>query len=320
VVTLTIRAVEAPARVDIDEAWARISGYLQATPVVRGSAGLLKLESLQPTGSFKVRGGLSALSRLERGDRVVTASAGNHGLGIAYAASLLGIEATVVVPETASGVKLEALSTYPIRLVRHGRLYDDAEHHALELAEAGARYISPYNDRDVIAGQGTVAIELLSQVEAPLTIVCPIGGGGLASGIGLWASGCDGVRVVGVETQASAAMRAALDADGIVPINVGDTIADGLGGNLEPGSVTFDVIRRHVAEVLVVTEAELEEGVRFLVREHGIVAEAAGAAGVAAILAGRIEPSSAQVATIVTGRNIDARLLARILAGSSTGL
>jgi threonine dehydratase len=308
------RAVTPPTREEILEAETRLRPHLAATPVVECPRldALLKLETLQPTGSFKVRGALSALTRVPPGERVVTASAGNHALGVAFAAAALGVEATVVLPETASAAKVDALARFPVTVVRHGSAYDEAELHALGLAARGGRYVSPYNDRDVIAGQGTLALELLRQVEGPLTVVCPIGGGGLCAGVALWASGCPDVRVIGVESASSPAMRAALDAGRVVEIAVAPTVADGLGGNLEPGTVTFELVRRHVDDVVAVLEEEIEEAMRFLVREQGLVVEGAGAVAAAALLSGRVAVEGPTVA-LVTGRNVHEDLLGRVL-------
>lgn len=296
------------------EAEQRIRPHLPLTPLIASpslaAGALLKLETFQPTGSFKVRGALAALTRLAVGEGVVAASAGNHALGIAWAAQALGIEATVVVPETASPAKLSALERLPVELVRHGVTYDDAERHALELAADGRRYVSAYNDPDVIAGGGTLALELPDE---PLTVVCPVGGGGLCSGIALWVSGLPGCRVVGVEAEASPAVSAAVAAGRVVPVEVGPTLADGLAGNLEPRSVTVELVRAYVAATVSVTEAEIAEAIRFLVREHGLVAEGAGAVAVAALLAGRAEITGRPVA-LVTGRNIDPRTLAGALS------
>jgi threonine dehydratase len=309
-----VRNVEAPARDDIRAARERIRPYLAPITALESPLldALLWPETFQPTGSFKVRGGLGALTALGPGERIVTASAGNHGLGVAYAASLLGREATVVVAETASPAKLAALARFPVRLVRHGAGYDEAEKRGLELAADGARFVSPYNDRDVIAGQGTVALDLLEQVAPPVTVVCPVGGGGLCGGLGLWAAGVPGVRVVGVVPEASPAMLAALEAGTVTRIDVRPTIADGLAGNIEPGTVTFELVRDHVADVVAVAEDEIEAAMRFLVREHGLVAEGAGAAATAALLADRVERSG-RVVALVTGRNVDATTLARVL-------
>ena len=201
------RAVAPPTPAALDAAAAVIAGRLAPTPLVPAPAlapdAHLKLETLQPTGSFKVRGALAALAGAGPGARVVTASAGNHGLGVAWAAAALGVEAVVVVPETASPAKLAALAALPIEVVRHGRGYDEAEAHALALAAQGARYVSPYNDTDVIAGQATLGRELDAQLAgAPVTVVCALGGGGLGSGLGLWAAGRREATVVGVEAGA----------------------------------------------------------------------------------------------------------------------
>jgi len=309
-----LRQVRAPARREVREAEERIRPHLPPTPVLASPAlapgALLKLETLQPTGSFKVRGALAALTRLAPGERVVAASAGNHALGIAWAAAVLGIEATVVVPETASPAKLSALERFPVELVRHGAGYDEAERHALELAAKGRRYVSAYNDPDVIAGGGTLALELPDE---PLTIVCPVGGGGLCAGVALWASDLPHVKVVGVEAEASRAVSSAVAVGRIDPVEVGPTLADGLAGNLEPGSVTVELVQRYVAEVVSVTEAEIEEVIRFLACEHGLVAEGAGAVATAALLAGKVAVAGHPVA-LVTGRNVDPRTLARILS------
>jgi threonine dehydratase len=243
---------------------------------------------------------------------VVTASAGNHGLGVAWAATALGRRATVVVPETASPAKVAALESFDIRLVRHGAGYDEAEAHALELAAAGSVYVSPYNDTDVIAGQATIGRELESQLDGPCTVVCPLGGGGLASGLALWGAGRDGTGVVAVEARRSQAFRAALDAGRIVPIEPGPTVADGLGGNLEPGSVTFDIVRDHVDEVSVAEEDEIEAAIRFLANHAGLVAEGAAAAAVAAVRAGRVAVAG-PIVVVVSGRNIAASRLAGLL-------
>ena len=296
------------------EAEERIRPHLPPTPVIASPSlapgALLKLETFQPTGSFKVRGALAALTRLEPGERVVAASAGNHALGIAWAAAALGVEAAVVVPETASPPKLAALGRFPVELVRHGSSYDDAERHALALAAEGRHYVSAYNDPDVIAGGGTLGLELPAEA---LTVVCPVGGGGLCAGVALWASELPHAKVVGVEAEASRAVSSAVAAGRIDPVAVAPTLADGLAGNLEPGSVTVELVQRYVAELVSVTEAEIEAAMQFLVREHGLVAEGAGAVATAALLAGKVGVVGRPVA-LVTGRNIDPRTLAQILS------
>ncbi len=313
------RAVAPPTPAALDAAAAVIAGRLAPTPLDPAPAHApdahLKLETLQPTGSFKVRGALAALAGAGPGARVVTASAGNHGLGVAWAAAALGVEAVVVVPETASPAKLAALAALPIEVVRHGRGYDEAEAHALALSTQGARYVSPYNDTDVIAGQATLGRELDAQLAgAPVRVVCALGGGGLGSGLGLWAAGRREATVVGVEAERSPAFTAALAAGAIAPIEPGETLADGLGGNLEPGSATFPLVRDHVAAVVTVSEAEIEEAIRFLARAHGVVAEGAGAVAAAGVLAGRVPRGAGALVVVVSGRNIALERLARVLA------
>jgi threonine dehydratase len=297
------RGVQAPTLADVQAAESRIRPLLPPTPLLDG----LKLETLQPTGSFKVRGALAALTVLPPGTEVVTASAGNHGLAVAWAAAELGLAATVVVAETASPAKVEALRRFPARLVQHGVDYDAAERHALSLE---GHYVSAYNDREVIAGAGTLALELADAD----TIVVPVGGGGLAGGVGLAARG----RVIGVVAAASPAMQAAVAAGEVVEVELRTTLADGLAGNIEPGSVTVDLCARHLDAIVAVTEDEIAEAMCHLVRAHGIVAEGSGAAGVAAIRSGKVESSGRTVA-VVSGRNVTLETFAQVLQRGAGG-
>jgi len=306
----------------MEAAWQAARRFLAVTPVVGapqlGSAVSVKVETFQPTGSFKVRGGLAAVSatlEAEPGRAVVASSAGNHGLGLAYAASKLGAQVTVVVPTGASAAKVSALQRFDLRLVLHGEGYRDAETHALELAARdGSRYVSPYNDPDVIAGQSTVARELQEQMPNLGTVVVPCGGGGLLSGVILGLEGT-GVRIVGVESEASPSMSTALSAGAIVPIDVEPTVADGLAGNLEPGAVTVDIALAHGVEVLTVSEADIRSAMAFSASKMGLVLEGAGAVGIAALRAGVVVPDADGRETVVllTGRNVAPKLLSEVL-------
>ena len=317
-----MRDVEVPGPAHLEAAWAAVRQFLFETPVVAvpqlGPAVSVKVETVQPTGSFKVRGGLAAVSatRADDPDRaVVASSAGNHGLGVAYAASKLGARATVVVPTGASAAKVSALQRFDVRLVLHGDGYSEAEAHALDLAARdGSRYVSPYNDPDVIAGQSTLARELLHQVPGLGTVVVPCGGGGLLAGVTLALEGSD-VRVVGVESEASPSMSAALGAGRIVPIEVEPTVADGLAGNLEPGTVTLDIARSHGVAVLTVAEADIRSAMAYSATKLGFVLEGAGAVGVAALRAGVVAPDGRGRETVVllTGRNVAPTLLSEVL-------
>jgi threonine dehydratase len=306
--------VDIPGPADLDRAYATVRTHLAPTPLrhADGDGPLLKLECWQPTGSFKVRGALSALTAL-RVPAVVTASTGNHALGLTWAAARLGVDATVVVPETASPAKLAALEKLGGRVVRHGADFDTAEAHALELAARGSTYVSAYNHTHVIAGQSTLGRELGEQIEGPFTIVVPVGGGGLASGLTLWASGRDGVRVVGVEAAASRAVSAAMNAGRTHTVPIGPTLADALAGNVERDAVTPGILTAHGVPVLAVSEAEIRRALRYLVRAHGLAVEGAGAVAVAAVLAGAVDADGPVVA-VVTGRNVALPTLAGILA------
>ena len=307
------RTVPAPDPADLDAAAAVVGERLAPTPLVPapalGERVWLKLETLQPTGSFKVRGALAALAGAGGGP-VVTASAGNAGLGIAWAAAALGVPATIVVPESASPAKVAALRALPVELRMHGASYDDAEEHALALP---GTYVSAYNDTHVIAGAATIGREL-EALDDPVTVVCAVGGGGLASGLGLWAAGRPGARVLGVEAEASPAFSTALAAGRITPIDVRATLADGLAGNIEPGAVTFPLVRDHVEGVVPVTEAAIADGIRFLARAHGLAAEGAAAVPVAGLLTGAVEPGEGTTVVVVSGRNIALDRLAAVLA------
>jgi threonine dehydratase len=317
-----MRVVAQPEPAHFEAAWAEVRRFLPVTPVVAvpqlAPGVLVKLETLQPTGSFKVRGGLAAVAATLRADpnrSVIGSSAGNHGLGLAYAASVLGARVTVIVPRLASAAKVSAIQQFDVRLVLHGEGYSEAEAHALDLAAAdGSRYVSPYNDPDVIAGQGTIARELLEQVPDLGTVVVPSGGGGLLAGITLGLAG-SGVRVIGVESEASPSMSAALASGGIVPISVEPTLADGLSGNLEAGAVTVDVALEHQVEVLTVSEADIRSAMAFSVYKMGLVLEGAGAVGVAAMRSGKIaaDPDGRATVVLLTGRNVAPALLEEVL-------
>lgn len=287
----------------------RLEGRVRKTPVVAspwlsavtGAEVLLKLENRQIEGSFKIRGAFNAL--LETPVlRAVTASAGNHGRALAFSANQLGVALTVFAPRTAPRSKLDPITAHGASLELCDS-YDAAEAQALEHARRlGVPYISPYNHRDVIAGAGTVGLEVLP--EKPDVIVVPVGGGGLAAGTGLAARIHDDAPVVlGVEAAASPAFTTALAHGSLVRVDVGDTLADGLAGNTEPGSMTFPLVRDHVSDVLAVTEEQIDAAMRGLLSFDDQRAEGAGAVGVAALLAGIAGLSGKRVVVIVSGGN-----------------
>ncbi|WP_432853430.1 threonine ammonia-lyase [Amycolatopsis sp. CA-161197] len=304
----------------LDQARETVARNLPPTPLLPfPAAGLdvpvfLKYEGAQPTGSFKVRGGVTALTAYAAdGTPVVTASAGNHALGIAHASRLLGAKSTVVVPEAGSPAKISALRTYPVDLVLAPGGYDGAEAKALELAAGGMKFVSAYNDPYVIAGQSTLVGEVADSFGEDFTIVVPTGSGGLLAGTALGARRAKpDVRVVGVESAACHAVSAAVAAGHLVTVPVGETIADGLVGNLEPGTITPDIVREAGVELVDVDEPAIRRSVREFALTAGLVAEGSSAAALAALRAGLV-PLDRPVVLVVSGRNIAAELLATIL-------
>ncbi len=315
--------------IDLDAvraAHARIRPHIVRTPLVQsdwlsrksGADVRLKLESLQVTHSFKARGALNALTRIAEGSggrppAIVTASAGNHGRAIAWAAERLGLRAVIFTPAGAPRAKLDPIARHGAELRAEAHDYEEAESLALELARTtGARFVSPYNDDAVIAGGGTVALEVLEDWPDVEVIAVPVGGGGLVSGIALVAArSAPAVQVIAVEAEASPAFSAARKAGRLVRVEVRPTIADGLSGNAEEGTRTWEYVRDLVREVVTVPEEELRQAVRDLVDEEHLIAEGAGAAGIAAVSSGRI--TNARIAVVLSGSNIDTDLLAELL-------
>jgi threonine dehydratase len=276
----------------------------------------LKLETLQPTFSYKIRGAWNAvLMLLERGvaSNLVTASAGNHGRALAAAARDARLELRVYVPATAPRVKVSAIRATGAE-IRMAEDYDDAERQAqADARRSGACYISPYSHPDVIAGAGTIGLELLENIPDIDTIVVPVGGGGLISGIAI---ATEGTTVVGVEAQASSPFTQSLAAGRIVPISVGPTLADGLAGNLDPGSITFEIVKSRVHGISVVSEDEIRSAIRGMLNEERLVVEGAAATAVAAVLSGGLTgraPRAQRVAVVLSGANIDPETLRAII-------
>jgi threonine dehydratase len=319
--------VNVPSLIDVYAARRRLAGAVVRTPLLRSLVGgdtgpevWLKLECVQVTRSFKIRGALNAVRCLAEQDadgrlptRVVTASAGNHGLALAWAAARAGSRAVVFAPRRAPRAKLDAIGRAGAELRAEADDYDHAERLALGFAaEHAAPYVSPYNDPAVIAGAGTAAIEVMEDLPAVDALVVPTGGGGLLSGVAIVARGlAPGVRVVGVEAEHNPAFTLALARGAITPFAVRPTIADGLGGNLEAGSMTFAIVRDLVDTVVTVSEDEIAGAMRLLAATEHLVAEGAGAVGVAAVLATKLDPAIRRAAVLVTGANVD---LATLLA------
>ncbi len=308
---------------DIQRARERIAGHLRVTPLVESrwlsrasSADVrLKLESTQVTNSFKVRGALNALTRLREDGRhvprVVTASAGNHGRALAWAAELMSVPATVFTPRDAPQTKLQAIRDTGADLRAECDDYEDAERRAMAFArEHGAVFISAYSHEDVIAGGGTAGLEIVETWPEVDTVLVPIGGGGLISGIAVAVKAIrPEAEVVGVEAAASPAFTTARRAGHIAHIRVEPTIADGLGGNVEADTLTWPYIRDLVDRIVTVSEGELRTAIRGLLAEDHLVAEGAGAAAPAAAASGRAGIASRRAAIVLSGANIDVEKL-----------
>ncbi len=311
---------------DVASARALIAPYVMHTPCVRspwlsrqsGHDVWLKLESLQPTHSFKVRGATHAVMRRARdaAHGFVTASAGNHGAALAHAAAAAGLAVTVYAPGNAPQTKLEKIRRLGATLVVDCANYDEAEAAALAHAtRTGAIYVSPYNDRDVICGQGTLALEVADDVAACDAIVVPVGGGGLAAGVALAASAIGRrLDVFGVEPEMNPAFTDALRAGRITTIPVRETVADGLGGNIQAGSVTFDLVRDLGVSMSLASEAAMVAAIRNVAAHDHLIAEGAAAAAVAGVAAGVVPGAGRTVVVALTGANIDRRTLSRHLA------
>ena len=315
--------------ITVFEARRRIAPYVRRTALVDSpslSAAAralvrLKTESQQRTGSFKARGAFNAvIARLERGPlrEIVTASAGNHGRALAEAAATFDLPLVVFTPRDAPQSKVDAIRRSGADLRADAPDYDEAEKLAKAYArETGAEFISPYSDADVIAGAATVAIEIVEDAPDTELFVAPIGGGGLVSGIAACVKALDGGRrVVGVEVEASHAFHASRAAGRLVEIFAGPTLADGLGGNPDPDTITWPYVERLVDDIVLVSEDDLLRAIAGLVEHEHLIAEGAGAAAAAAIASRRLDAGGARVAAIVSGANIDRARLAAVLASA----
>ncbi len=305
---------------DIALARYRLSPYLQPTPLEAapslGANVWLKLENANRTHSFKVRGALNALLALPEDARargVVTASSGNHAQGIAYAAGLLGIEARVLMPTYVAKRKVAGVKRWGGQAILFSDDYGEIEREALRIQrDEGLVYISAYNHPDVIAGQGTIGLEIMDALPEVERVVVPVGGGGLISGIAVaLKSRKPSVEVIGVNAAVSPDMYNFFY-DAHEPLSH-ESLADALPGEIEPGSITFDLVKQWVDRIVCVSEDAIAGAMRWMIGEQGWLAEGGGLVGVAALQSGVIEPGGA-TAMVVSGGNVDAAVLARVLS------
>lgn len=318
---------------DVEQAASRITGIVRRTPVIRstflsdclGRDVWLKLETEQPTGSFKIRGAANRLLELEPDQRargVIAASTGNHGQAVAHVARFLDIPATIVASRLVPANKLNAIRDLGADLVVTGRSQDDAIAEVTRRSQHdGSIVLPPFDDPAIIAGQGTVALEVLQQVPHTSCVVVPLSGGGLISGVVIATKGLrPHALVVGVSMDRGPAMYRSLQAGMPVEVDELDTLADSLGGGIGPNNqYTFAIVRDLVDRTLLVTEDEIANSIRALHNHDGVIVEGAAAVGVGALLAGQLDnlPTGA-VTIIISGRNIDASLFRRIAAGTHT--
>jgi threonine dehydratase len=313
---------------DVRAAAGRLAGVVHRTPVLTsreldhraGATVMLKAEHLQRAGAFKIRGAYNTIASMtpdERAGGVVAASSGNHAQAVALAASLHDIPATILVPADASELKVTATVGYGAEVLTYDRYAADREALLADLAaSAGRPVVHPYDDPRVMAGQGTVALELVDQIPGLDVIVCPVGGGGLIAGCATVAAAqADPIRVIGVEPETGDDVRRSLAAGERVTIEVPRTIADGQQLTT-PGVCPFEVIRERVDQIVTVTDAQIVDAMRFAFERMKIVLEPSGATGLAAVLAGLVDAAGARIGVVLSGGNVSAVRFAELISGA----
>lgn len=309
----------------IKEAAETIKGSVKRTQIIEcptmekltGNKVFFKLENLQKTGSFKVRGALNKIMHLteeEKARGVIASSAGNHAQGVALGATNLGIKSTIVMPGTAPLSKVMATRGYGAEVVQVGTVYDDAYKKACEIqAETGATFLHPFDDPYVIAGQGTIGMEIIEDLEDVDMVIVPIGGGGIASGIAKAVKSLKpSVKMVGVEAENAASMLEAVKQGCPCTIKTTPTIADGIAV-ARAGQLTCEMIREYVDEIVTVSEDDIARAILFLMEKGKVVAEGAGATPVAALLAGKIKEQGQNICCVISGGNSDINMIERII-------
>lgn len=309
----------------IKNAQTRIKEFVRKTPLIKstfiskicGGNVYLKLENLQITNSFKVRGAFNRMLEMSSEEKkrgVVTASSGNHAQGVALAAKYLDMSAKIVIPAHVSELKLNKIKKYNVTIVQEGE-FDQVERKARDLSiEEDLTYISPYNDLDIISGQGTIALEIYEEMKNIDSVITPIGGGGLISGIALAAKSIDpNVETIGVQTKGASTMYESWKSGKVVHIEEFQTVAEGLSGGLEDDAKTFDLISKYVDKIVLVKEESVKEAIRLLWKEEGQIVEGAGATPVAHILEEKQNFHNKNVVAIISGGNIENSLLTEIL-------
>ena len=311
---------------EIQDARRLIRNEVNKTPLVHsqylsdlcGSDAYLKLENLQVTNAFKIRGALNRMLNLTPGEKargVVAASSGNHAQAVAVAAEKLNLTATVVVPETTPKIKIEKIRQHRVELILYGEKYDYAEQYAHKLAkEKGATFISSYNDPFIVAGQGTVGLEILEELPTADSIIVPVSGGSVLSGVAVAAKSIKpNIEILGVQPENVAAMYYCLKAGRIINMEMKHTIAEGLDGNIEQGCITFELVQKYVDEILLFNEDTIRKMIRLLWEKERQVVEASGAIAIAPIVETPKRFAGKQTVAVITGGNIDDAVFQGIL-------
>lgn len=310
---------------DIKEAQNNIKRVIRKTPLFYSSTFsnksgynvYFKCENKQKTGAFKIRGAYNkivSLSEEERKRGVIASSAGNHAQGVAYAAAAFGVESTVVMPITAPQAKIQATKGYGAKVIQCGEVYDECYIKALDIQnENRAIFVHPFNDEAVIAGQGTIALEILEELPETDAIIVPIGGGGLISGIALAAKEIKpDIKIIGVQAEIIASTKASLEKGEIVTLKGAKSLADGISVKT-PGDITFDYIKKYVDEVVTVTEDEIAQAIFYLMETSKLISEGAGAVALAAILSDKVHVKGENIVAIISGGNIDIAMISKII-------
>jgi len=319
-----------PVLADVHAAAKVIAGVADATPLVpspymsgvTGHEFLLKLENMQPIGAFKLRGALNAVAGVREAAGVTCCSTGNHGRGVAYAARARGIRAVICMSELVPQAKVDGIRALGAEVCIIGRSQDDAQAEAERLvAEEGLTEISPFDDPLVIAGQGTIGLEIMAARPDLEVLLVPLSGGGLAAGVAMAAKAIKpSIRVVGISMDRGAAMHESLRAGHPVEVEEVASLADSLGGGIGMGNrLSFPMCRDLLDEVVLVTEQDIYHAMQVLYYEDRIVAEGACVVGLAAVLTGKVSVAG-PTATIVTGRNLDMDMFTRIITGQDVAL
>ncbi len=315
---------------DVYRARQRIAGIAVRTPLVkspkltkRADASVqLKLENVQRTGAFKIRGAankLRSLSSEERARGVITVSSGNHGRAVAYVARELGIEAIICMSTRVPPNKVDSIRQLGAEVILHGETYDEAEEYAVRLErDRGVTMIPPFDDPDVIAGQGTIGLELLEDLPDLDTVVVPLSGGGLLSGIALTLKSADpSIRTIGVSMARAPVMVHSLRAGHPIEMEEEETLADALAGGIGlDNRYTFRMVQEYVDETLLVTESEIADAMAFALKTHHMVVEGGGAVALAAVLHGKVRKMSGNTVIILSGGNVEIPLLLEITRDS----